>query len=202
MWLRVMPEFDTGKRWLRNELKGLAGALGRSLVLLGSEAFPRFDSGHVFSEDGFGIYLDRTPAEPSPCVAFVFKTGEVWTIDAHHLWAYNGIPFIEPYFIRAFENYTVFLREQLGTPPPYQWIAGIEGVKGRPIEVPLHVPGEVTIQGARGSCMSDTVVVKGTHVEDATPRASLRSFFVEVYDMCTVQRPDWMNDFTWPPMRY
>jgi len=39
-------------------------------------------------------------------------------------------------------------------------------------------------------------------VEGAKPGASLQPFFEELYDSCNVKRPDWMNDWTWPPMRY
>jgi hypothetical protein len=199
MWLRVMPELDPGKQWLGTDLKSLATTSSHFLIPLGSEPFHGSDTGFVFSNDGFGIYVHR---QPTPCVAFVFRTGEVWGIDAHHLVAYNVIPFIEPFFINAFENYTKFVREQLGVSGPYHWIAGIEGVKGRPIDIPRHDRSQLTTEGSRGSCLSDIIVIKGTHGEGANPRASLRTFFVEVYDRCAVQRPDWMDDFPWPPVRY
>jgi hypothetical protein len=61
MWLRVMPAFGSGKRWLGTELKGLATASGPVLFPLGSEGFRKFDFGHVFAADGFGIYVIRIP---------------------------------------------------------------------------------------------------------------------------------------------
>jgi hypothetical protein len=202
MWLRVMPKFAlTAEPWPVTELRNKAPA-PNVLSPLGIEAFGVFESGHLFSQDGFGIYVHRSPPNPSPSVAFVFRTGEVWGIDAYHLGFHNVIPFVEPYFIAAFENYTAFLRRQLQVPPPYKWVAGIEGVEGWPIEIPLPARDRLTIAGARGSCMSDTIVKTGTHEDGAAPRVSLRPFFVEAYDMCTVRRPDWMDDFTWPPMRY
>ena len=165
---------------------------------MGIEGFASAETSHVLSEDGFGIFMHGTPSQQSPCIAFVFKTGEVWGIDAYHLGMDTVIPLIEPYFINALENYAAVLREQLGVPPPYQWIAGIEGVKGRAIEVPRHAPGQLLIEGEQGACMSDAVVIKGTHGEGGNSQMSLRSFFVEVYDSCNVRRPDWMDDFRWP----
>ena len=202
MWLRVMPEADTGKRWRATDLKLLATQSSHFLSPLGNEAFGNFDLGHIYADDGFGVYVHRIPPQPSPCIAFVFKTGEVWAIDTHHLSVNNVIPFVEPYFITAFERYTALLHKQLGVAPPYQWIAGIEGVKGRAIEVPLNAPRQVLIEGARGSCMSPAVVVPGTHREGSDPRESLRSFFIQLFDSCNVRRPTWMDDFAWPTMRY
>jgi hypothetical protein len=202
MWLRVMPEAAQRKPWLITELKTLATSSSHFILPFGNEAFSRYESDQILAEDGFGIYVLRIPPGPSPCIVFVFRTGEIWAIDAYHLVVNNVIPVVEPYFISAFDNYTKFMREQLHISPPYQWVAGIEGVRGRAIEVPLHAPGQVLIAGARGACMSDTVVIKGTYAEGANPRTSLRPLFAEVYDRCAVQRPDWMDDFTWPPMRY
>jgi hypothetical protein len=140
--------------------------------------------------------------QPTPCVVYVFKTGEIWGVDAHHLGIDNTIPIVEPYFIEAFHGYAAFLRDKLGVPPPYQWIAGIEGVKGRPIQIPVQAPNQVKILGACESCLSDTIAKAGTHLERASPQASLRPFFVELYDMCTVSRPNWMDGFAWRSMPY
>jgi hypothetical protein len=202
MWLRVMPVSDPGKPWLVTDLKLLATQSSHFLLPLGSEAFGNYDLGHVYAGDGFGVYVHTIPLLPSPCVTFAFKTGEVWGIDTHHLAVNNVIPFIEPYFVTAFERYTRFLLDQLGVAPPYQWIAGIEGVKGRAIEVPLNATGQVLIEGSRGSCMSPAVVELGTHREGSDPRASLLPFFIHLYDSCNVRRPTWMDDFAWATMRY
>jgi hypothetical protein len=208
MWLRVMPAFDPGKRWFGTELKELATASGRILFPLGSEALGNVDFGQVIAPDGFGIYEVSVPAGPSQStqfVVYIFDTGEIWSIDAYHLVGNNVIPIMERYFIHAFQSYLTFLRERLGILPPYQWIAGIEGVNGRPIEVPSEVPlpvlGRLHIVGSRGSCMTDPVVEKGSYGEGADPQASLRPFFVKLYAMCSVKRPAWMDDFRWPPMR-
>jgi hypothetical protein len=197
MWLRMMPQFDPGSRLLGTELRALITP--GSPRLFGSEAFWSYDADHVFSDDGCGVYVCR---EPISCVAYLFKTGEIWAIDAHHLRVQNVIPVIEPYFIAAFENYTAFLRKQLQIAPPYRWIAGVEGVQGRPIEIPRPVPGQLIVDGPRGSCMFDLVVKEGTHTEGTKPGASLRPFFEELYDSCNVKRPGWMEDWAWPPMNY
>jgi hypothetical protein len=205
VWLRVMPAFDPGKRWFGTELKELAAASGQVLFPLGSEGLGNFDFGHVIAPDGFGVYVVRAPAGPpqsTQFVAYIFDTGEIWSIDAYHLVGTNVIPFFEPYFIHAFRNYTTFLQGRLSVPPPYHWIAGIEGVNGRPIEVPLPVSDQLQIQGSHGSCVTDPVIENGIYNEGANPQTSLRPFFVKLYAMCAFQRPAWMDDFRWPQMRY
>jgi hypothetical protein len=204
MWLRVMPAYDPGKRWFGTDLKELAIASGPVLFPLGCQELGNFDFGHVFAPDGFGIYVVRVPAGPPQSTQFVvhvFETGEIWSIDAYHLVGTNVIPFMERRFAHAFQNYITFLRERLGILPPYQWIAGIEGVNGRPIEVPLKVPSPIPdrlqMEGSRGSCMIDPVVETGAYGEGADPQASLRPFFVKLYAMCEVRRPAWMDDFRW-----
>jgi hypothetical protein len=199
-----MPAFDRGKRWFGTDLKELATASGPVLFPLGSEGLGKFDLDHVIAPDGFGIYVVRVPAGPpqsTQFVVYVFDTGEIWSIDAYHLVGTNVIPFMERYFIHAFQNYITFLQERLGILPPYQWIAGIEGVNGRPIEVPSKVPSPIPdrlqMEGSRGSCMTDPIVEKGTYGEGADPQASLRPFFVKLYAMCGVQRPSWMDDIRW-----
>jgi hypothetical protein len=153
----------------------------------------------VFAEDGFGIYVYLS-AGPPLCLSFVFRTGEVWGIDTYHLRFPKVIPIIEPHFVRAFERYAGLLSAELHIVPPYQWIAGIEGVKGWAIELPRNVPAQYIRQAARGSCLSETVSKSGVHELGTDPRKTLRPFFVELYDRCRVQRPDWMDDWLWPPI--
>jgi hypothetical protein len=198
MWLRLMPEFDRGRRWLGTALSRLASP--GSPRPFGSEGFRRHDTEYLISDDGFGVYVQ---AQPTLSLAYVFKTGEMWGIDAYHLAGYRAIPFVEAYFIAAFANYAAFLQGKLLISPPYRWIAGVEGVQGRPIEIPRPVPDQlVIVDPPRGACRADRVVKEGTYAEGAEPRASLRPFFEELYDSCDVERPTWMNNFTWPPMPY
>jgi hypothetical protein len=86
MWLRMMPQFDPEKRWLGTELRSLA--TGGYPRLFGSEAFSSYSANHVFFNDGFGTYMCD---QPTPYVAYIFKTGEVWAIDAYHLAVQNVI---------------------------------------------------------------------------------------------------------------
>jgi hypothetical protein len=205
MWLRVMPVADPGKRWFGTDLKQLATASGPVLSPLGSERLGTFDFGHVIAPDGFGIYVIRNPAGPTQStqfVVYIFDTGEIWSINAYHLVGTHVIPFVEPCFTHAILNYTEFLRKRLGVLAPYQWIAGIEGVNGRPIEVPLPIRERLQIEGSQGACMTDPIVEKGTYGEGSDPQAALRPFFVKLYAMCAVQRPPWIDNFRWDAMRY
>jgi len=199
MWLRVMPEFQIDRKWHGTEIRDLAKSNDNYLAPLGIEAFLPISTDHIFSEDGFGIYVVHKPTQ---CVVFVFETGEIWSIDAYHLNVGTSIPLIEPYLIKALTGYSAFLRERLGVPPPHRWIAGIEGVKRRPIEIPVNAPGQVIIQRVSGSCLSDEIVKSGTHEQGADAQTSLRPFFVELFAKCMISRPDWMDGFVWPSMPY
>ena len=200
MWLGVMPQFAPAEQWGVTELARRGSSSQHPLLPLGIEAFGNAEFEHVLAEDGFGIYA--YPPQPPSRVSFVFRTGEVWGIDAYHLRDPKVIPFIEPHFVKAFKRYAGFLSAELHVAAPYEWIAGVEGVEEWAIEIPRCVPNQLIIQAVRGRCLSDTVVKKGTHGEGADPRKSLRPFFVELYDRCTIQRPDWMDDFAWPQSRY
>jgi hypothetical protein len=199
MWLRVMPELRIDRKWHGTEIRDFAKSNDNHLVPLGIEAFLPISTDHMFAENGFGIYVVHKPIQ---CIVFVFETGEIWGIDAYHLTMGTSIPLIEPYLIKALTGYSAFLRERLGVPPPYRWIAGIEGVKGRPIEIPVNAPGQVIIQRVSGSCLSDEIVKSGTHEQGADAQTSLRPFFVELFAKCMISRPDWMDSFVWPSMPY
>lgn len=190
-----MPTHSTGKEWLSTELRNLVRT-PPLLMPLGRDCFVNRDSGYIIAEDGFGIFGPDNAAEPScACVVLVFETGEVWTIDTYDLAIRNVIPYFEADFVESFSNYTVFLRDRLGVPPPYHWIAGVEGVKDRPIEVPRQVFGNQPqlIEGARGSCLIDLIEEEGTYSDGITPAESLRPFFRKIYARCGINRPPWMD---------
>lgn len=90
----------------------------------------------------------------------------------------NFIPLNENLWERALAKYTEFL-QQLGLKPPFRWIAGVEGVKGRG----LLVGSDVT-----GACATDIVEVDGFHTPDERAGISLQPFFEKIFDVCGVAR--------------
>jgi hypothetical protein len=74
-----------------------------------------------------------------------------------------------------------FLGEKLKIPPPYRWIAGVEGVKGRSLPA--------TNYGVRGACATDLIELSGILNADDDPTTSLEPFFIKVFEQCGVPRP-------------
>lgn len=122
MWLRLMPEFDPGREWLVSELN-TAVTQDRLMPLChGAGGY-----GHIRAHDGFGVYKTTDPSNNTRDVVFLFKTGEIWTIDTDYLQATaheNGIVLFENEFRDALKTYSRLLT-RLGVAPPFTWIAGM-----------------------------------------------------------------------------
>ena len=152
------------------------------------------DIGYLLSDDGFATYpvLSKS-AEVTPCVSFIFESGEIWGVDAYLLNAANDtIPLVIDHFATALDRYSRFLQHKLAVPGPYRWIAGIEGVKGRPLLV-SPPPGKFLVNNRWGSCLTDVLVGEGTHSPGAPTEESLRPFIAKVFAKCGVDQPDWIN---------
>src|SRR5271167_1162640 len=136
-----MPVIDPGKGWPPHRLKEQATQSGTNLMPLVCSA-----GGYSYlrAADGFGIFRDRgrndehsqTDSIEIHSVVFAFETGEVWSIEAAWLAYGEGrFPFVETDFVGALRGYARFL-QGLGLAPPYRWIAGIAGTKGRHFDHP------------------------------------------------------------------
>jgi hypothetical protein len=185
LWLRLMPSGDVGKTWQATELKELATRQGDQLVPLGGEAYGG-DVRPVMAEDGFGLYAPLGNEQLAKAVVFAFSTGEIWAIDAGRIEAARAIPYCERHFANALACYATFLQARLMVHAPYRWIAGVEGAKGRSIELPRT--------GARGLCLFDVIQDEGVYEAGTRPHIDLRSFFVKLHTCCQIERPDWLDD--------
>lgn len=192
MWLRVMPTV-AGKDWAPNELQERA-TRGRHIILpIGSMAG---DYGYMRSNDGFGIYATMPREEASPLVVFIFRSGEIWTVDTVTLSAGERqdppILFLdEAHYAAALNSYSEFLSDP-GVPPPYEWIAGMEGLTGRRMFIPT-APGHMSLSGPQGHGVENSVVEKGRHRPGDDPTSSLAPFFEEIYRNCCLERPAWLR---------
>ena len=101
------------------------------------------------------------------------------------------IPLDENSFAKSLEEYSAFL-SRIQIEPPYRWIAGMEGVKGRGIYLPAP-PGRTALRMIHGSCVADHIKVKGLHSPGDAAQQSLRPFFDAIYDNCGLERPAWLN---------
>jgi hypothetical protein len=192
LWLRIMPAHELGKTFsfqdLRNKRKNNALFVK-----------PLFDGGGSYGDvqaiDGMGVYKgkpqdQRSKTIASDSIAFVFKTGEIWSIDAYRLTAKkNDIPFLEEVFSSHLEGY-VELLQSLDLKFPFRWIAGMTGVKGRHLYVPPP-PKHMNI-GDGPTCFAETIETEGLYVEGQTATEALMPFFKEIYESCGVSRPDYL----------
>ena len=185
IWLRLMPELSTGQSWPAHELKKHAvrtGSLNLTPFLEDSFSFLR-------AEDGVAICCLETPARDTETasVAFLFNTGEIWSIDTALLhYSGDSIPYLEKEFVNRFEDY-VRLLSGLSLKPPYRWIAGLADIKNRRL---APVPGQVHIPGLNvATCLSDIIKVEGLYDGQQTPASALSPLFELIFEKCGVPRP-------------
>jgi hypothetical protein len=197
LWLRVMPRFDSEKRWSSAELQKFATSAGSHLMPMNDATV---SYGYIRAEDGFGVRAMLADQKDRTFWAvFAFNTGEVWTVDSYLVAATRdqtspSIPLDEASFARPLENYSAFL-ERLGLEPPYRWIAGIDGIKGRGLHIPAP-QGRISPPFPRGSCVVDCVSESGLHTLGDAGKQSLKPFFDAIYDKCGLERPAWLNEKT------
>jgi hypothetical protein len=174
MWLRLMPKVAPGKNWSVTELLDCAHRGGN----ISLQPFIWDDLRYLRAEDGFGTYsFSRYRDSSTTSVAFAFESGEVWSVDTSlFIDSYKQLHFlaIARFFTARLQNYGVFLKN-LGLEPPFDWIAGLEGVKGWRLQVPPP-PNHVSIFPGN-SCLTEIVSAHGTYDLTRTPVATLRPFF-------------------------
>ena len=165
-WLRVIPSVDPNRKWRTYELKEQATRGYMNLLpLLWSSIYV------LRAEDGIGVCHLATPnASESPSVAFAFETGEVWAADTALLGDDDAAKLFPDEIERAYsdrlQGYARFLA-QLGVNPPYHWIAGLTGIKGRRLAIDGGFPRE---------CLSETIIVEGTYDGKQTPDQRIMYF--------------------------
>jgi len=192
MWLRLMPVVDQQKRWPTGEL-----------LRVGSEnslLFPlRAGAGsysYVRDSDGQGIYRllpkneERRDGILTGTVAFAFRTGEVWSVDAVSLsFDPKSLPYpdIQDIYVNAAERYRNFL-SSLGVKGPYRWKAGLDGVKGRYL---VYQPSSRRWISHRGPiCAADQFESAGTLNDEQNTLEALLPFFEQIFEECGIERPD------------
>jgi len=178
VWLRVMPKTDPGKEWLVTDLKKAATDGGKFLRPIG-EGWMSFD--FLRNHDGFGIYAgQREPDDETSSVVFAFTNREVWAIDTYILPALNHsdhkvIPPYDKELRSSLTNYGDFL-VRLGVNPPFNWIAGMEDLRGRGVVDPTG--RMAAFRGPIGSCLEEVVMSEGEFSPGDPPGKSLSSLTV------------------------
>jgi hypothetical protein len=184
MWLRIMPARDLEQRWTVRELTDKAMNTTRPLVTPLVWGHPGCSV--LRAEDGFGVFQmhpreqeSRSKSIKTESVVFVFRTGEIWTIDISTLRPRPDVlVFRQDRFIEALQNYGAFLFS-LGIKPPYRWEAGLVGVKGRFLNPERYAP-----LGTGDKCVADQITGQGLYSPDQNPTEVLHEFFMNVLENC------------------
>lgn len=192
MWFRLMPTVDPARKWRVGELKRIATQNGRMLLPLGWSAFS--GQNYIRAEDGFGFTSVWEQESLTPAVAFAFMTGEIWTANTFVLSAAPEIPYCEQWFMQSLVLYVNFLKDGLGIPPPYCWIAGLEEVKGRRLQLGQPPPGRANIFQSTGQCVSDDIVADGKSDPASEIHLALKPFFELIYDRCGLERSSHLDE--------
>jgi hypothetical protein len=192
MWFRLMPDINPGRQWTVSDLRKQATHSGRMLLPLGWSAFS--GQNYIRAQDGFGFTSLWDKETVTPAVAFAFTTGEVWTINVYPLSAAPEIPYVEQWYVQSLVMYVNFLKDGLGIAPPYRWIAGLEQVKGRRLQLGQAPPGRVNIFPSTGQCVSDDIVAEGIVHSESDIHLALKPFFDLIHDRCGIERSPHLDE--------
>jgi hypothetical protein len=176
MWLRVGPQFPSGKPHKVKEIERHATKLA---------VLPFYDPGGSIGgmqgPDGSGFY-DAEGPEPTSRLVYAFTDSEVWSINNINLSLLPDlILFEEEKLVQSLDPCVDFLKG-LGIPGPYHWVAGVEGVLNRYLR-------QDAFGRKSGTCQIDLIESEGFFKAGDDPKAVLEPFFEEVYDKCGLDRP-------------
>jgi hypothetical protein len=193
IWLRLVPREVISREWSHDELLKCGRGPGVSL-----QPLLWINSQYLRAEDGIGIYatIDNFKRETETAsVTFAFHTGELWCIDTTVLQIAGRK---ELYFesiaralIQRLRGFGDFL-QCLGVLPPFHWIAGLEGVKGRRLLTPPPANHVSTSPGE--TCLSDVVIASGSYDPQQPAAMTLRPFFSQLFRRCSATIPDHIEE--------
>jgi pyrimidine deaminase RibD-like protein len=193
MWLRLIPREFTSKEWDHDELMRCGRGPGVTLQPLSWSSLQ-----YMRAEDGIGAYatIDNLKRETeTSSVAFAFNTGEVWCIDTGvlRMTGQSNLYFLDiaRTLIQRLRGYGEFM-QCLGIQPPFDWIAGLEGVKGRRLKFPPP-PNHISTSPGQ-TCLSDVVIATGTYDPEHPAPMSLRPFFSQIFKKCSSKIPEHIED--------
>jgi DNA-binding transcriptional regulator YiaG len=203
IWLRLLPEFDSGRRWTTMELKKAATQNGFPLVQL-IDGYSNL--GFLRGADGFGVFGVTGDRSTTSAVSFVFDTGEIWSVDSFIINAVKeqnnggtrpGIPYFEDRFKFALHSFRLLLA-RLGLPPQLQWIAGIEGIKDCGLYYPAPAGHYFPVPIPHGPSVTDKVWGTGSLTENDTPANALKPFFEKMFGAFNIERPGYLDSLSNP----
>lgn len=184
MWLRVMPQTKPNRTWSVIDLH--KNALSHEVCL---QPFLWTNLRYLRAEDGFGTYSVNGAIESesiTESVAFAFESGETWIIDTTILRADpRGLNFVSTHaLVRALQRCGIFL-QSLGLTPPFNWVAGLEDIKGRI----FRLPSPYSAFNSGRACLSEAVLASGAYDVQQSPGNALQSFFNQLFQKCGSEYP-------------
>jgi hypothetical protein len=187
MWLRLMPKSPLETPVSFEDLQTCATMRG-SLSL---QPFHWTNLSYLREEDGFGVYsMIQDGDSETRSIVFAFETAEVWSVDTGLLSSSGRKNLYFETMARTFptrlRDYGRFL-ENLGSKAPFDWIAGVEGVKGWKLQVPPP-PNHINVGPGNGS-LSDVIVARGTYNSGQTSQLAIKPFFDQLFRKCGTRFP-------------
>ena len=188
-WFRLLPAHGPDRKLRQTAMREAATRPQYQLLpLLIANLFM------IRDEDGIGMCsLDKAGDLESESIAFFLTTGEIWAIDTQIL-SHEGKIFpaaIEKQYTRALTDYAQ-VSERVGIKPPFQWIAGLHGVRNRGLIVPVQPNHAQSSLFRAPKCLSLTIRASGSYDGQESPVSALLPFFDEIYGACAVDRPTWL----------
>jgi hypothetical protein len=130
--------------------------------------------------DGAGL-CTPLEADPSPSLVYIFADAEIWAVDTYPFKAMPKVLSLdEKRLSDSLSLFAKFLDDTLKVPPPYRWVVGIKGVKGRSLPAANY--------GLRGPCITDCIEFEGFLKVRDDSVAALEPFFARVFEQCGVTR--------------
>jgi hypothetical protein len=183
-WFRLLPTEDPAREWTFLELEAAAGP---NRVRL------RTIRGHVDNRlrapDGIARCLSFHPPL-AKSLSFLFRSGEVWSIDTSLLFTHQQKPWFSlsearknlPQLLSNFADVLV----GLGLNPPFKWIAGVEGVEGYRVAFDTRQMNEP----AYPPLQAERVCVDGRYTPGDDTSVITNAFSEKVFAECGRKMPE------------
>lgn len=168
-WLRLMPQ-NPVTPWDLGNVKNLTQQLAVSTFYEAPE--PPQETRGI---DGWGFCRTLRADDAASSVVFLFTDAEIWTINTYYANVQEDVIFVEQNrFVQTLEFFVEFLtRRQV--PPPYRWLAGIEGLLDR------YLPSQYGVGVGPGPSAAKTVYREGILKQGESAEEALNPFFAELY---------------------